>query len=127
MGYRWITFVMVMAGLSVLFYYGGLIDDTGSLIPRLLNPQDFSFSGTWKLILLNIGIGVFGAFVGIYTKNAELALMTAVIPHVIVWLWDFIKVYNVIRLANGVLANLILGPVIFLFVLTIFDVWRGRD
>lgn len=123
---KFTTFVMVMSGLTLLFYITGLIP-SNPLITLLFNPQNMSTSSFYITILATIATSVSAIIIGFVTKNLELAAMTAFVPIIAALLWGFIDVYNSMAAVNRIISILIIGPTLFMFTITLLDYWRGRD
>ena len=132
---KFTTYIFIMTGLLILFHFMGLIEPDSTpnsvLLNILMNPQDISFSDFFNdyiLLTLTTGAGIVaGIIIGFVTKNAELAAMIGIATYLGTILWDFIAVYNVVAATNQVLAILLLGPLLFVFSITLVDWWRGRD
>jgi len=118
------SYTILMTGFAVLFYYTGL-SGSSSLVQYLVNPQSMTSFQVVALIGSAILSSASGIAIGIFTKNAELAVMTAIVPVLFGLLWDFILVFNAISSINTVLAVLFMGPVLFLYWMTLVDWWRG--
>ncbi len=135
------TYIIVMSGIMLLFYFGGLLQDcTGSLcegetpnsllLNQLLKPQDMpKLSLRDKIILAIEGIAVVaGAIaIGILTHSLESAVLAPVAVYLFNLMWDFLFVFNKVRSANPVLAVLFFSPFLIYFIVAILDWWRGRD
>ena len=127
------TYILVMSGLMILFYFTGLLENTGSstLLDMLLNPAEYSSEDSEfsvQLLLVLGGIATAGIIViGIVTHNVELALMGTIAIWILNLLWDFLAVFNKVYSSNPVIAILLFSPVLFLFGITIIEWWRGRD
>jgi len=134
------TFILLMGGITILFYYGGLLTElegemckpitpNALLISYLIEPECATQSTTWtKIILALSGVGaalVLGA--GLFINNVELTVMGPVAIFIFNLLWDFISVFNRVRTNHPVFAVILFGPLMLLFIITILDWWRGRD
>ena len=121
-------YIIVMSGLVLLFYFTGILENTGSstLLTMLLSPEDLpdsSFNAQLLLVLGGIGLGTI--IVGIVTRNIELALMAPLAIWLMSLMWDFLYVYVKISQINVVLATLFFAPILFLYGITIVEWWRG--
>lgn len=125
------TYILVMSGLMILFYFAGLLENTGSstLLSMLLDPAGYKTSSlNTQIILVLTGIATAGIVViGILTHNVELALMGSLAIWILNLLWDFIAVFNKVYSSNPVIAVLLFSPTLFLFGVTVVEWWRGRD
>ena len=127
------TYVLVMSGLMLLFYFSGLLEGTVSstLLTIILNPQSFgSTEGTLYLYITAALLGVTAVgsiIVGILTKNIELAVISPLAIWLLSLFFDFIRVFQEVFAENPVIAVLLFSPIMFLWFITIVDWWRGRD
>jgi len=118
------TYVVIMTGLMVLFYIFGI--GTAPLLDLLQHPESMSVTSFFA----NITVGLLtsaGLVLGLVYRNAELAAMSAVLPVVINVLWFFTNVVYVIMSINAVLGMIVFTPLMFLFMMTVVEYWRGRD
>jgi hypothetical protein len=125
------TFMMIMLGIALLFHIFGVIPSTtpnSILLNTILNPQDIASSPIMITVLaaLTLASGL-SVFLGFYTRNVEYALMIPIGLALFTLMWDFLAVVAVISAASKILAVIILGPLLFIWVLTVVDYIRGRD
>jgi len=125
------TFLLVMSGIMLLFYIGGLIDVNGSptstLLTLVFNPEGMSTTHFVTGVILGaISIGA-AIIVGAITKDPELAAMFGITSYLLSLGWDFLQVYGVVASADKVIAILIFGPLFFIYVITMIQFWRGTD
>jgi len=118
------TFTLLMTGIMLLFYFGGL-NEGNDLLDILLNPEELSFNDFWDELLIVLGGVAVGIFVGFRTNNAELAAMAGFTSYYGVLLWNFLDVFNKIYAINTVMAILIFSPLFLVFSITLVDYWRG--
>lgn len=118
------TFIIVMTGLTVLFYIFGV--GSAPLLDLFLNPDDMSTSAFYVNLTTAI-LAASALVLGLVYKNAELATMTAVVPVVLNVLWCFNEVIKQVYAASPVLALIFFSPIMFYFMVAIVDYWRGRD
>ena len=122
------TFLMVMTGLSLVFYFTGIINQESTLLTLLLNPESFGFQSLVSQALVAFSIsGVAGVVVGIVTKNYELVAASGFIIWIMNLMFGFVDVYRKLAAENKVLAIVFFGPILFMFVITTVEWWRGRD
>ncbi len=138
---RLTTYTIMMSGLMLLFYFGGLLttcDDNGmceanspnsQLLNFLMRPERSrsSIIGVKGVLILQ---GVSAAaliLLGVFIGNVELAVMGSFAIYYFNLGWDFLAVFNVMREAAPVLAVLLFAPALFFYVIIIIDWWRGRD
>ena len=128
------TYLVLFSGLLLLFYYGGLLDQSAStgnlLLNILLNPQDITVSDFFNLniaqALLSLGIG--GIAVGlVIAGNLDLAVLASVALALFTLLMSFVDVFAVVFNANPIMSTLFLSPWIILMAVTTLEWWRGRD
>lgn len=131
---KFIVYAAIMATMILLFHLGGLVGETpnSALLKIILNPKDIGDESTGSLfskIILSIGAatGVALVFVGFITGQLEIAVMASITVFLIGLLFDVISVYNVMYVANPVVAVLFFGVFLLTFVITAVDYWRGRD
>ena len=124
-------YILVMSGLVLLFYFTGLLQDTGSstLLTLVLDPEGFRNSDlNLKAIIVLEGLLATGIVIGFaIAGNIELGIMGVFVIYLSNLLWDFIAVFNKVYSVNPVIAILFFSPVLFLFVVTILEWWRGTD
>jgi len=121
------TYILMMSGLVLLFYFAGVVEPTNPLFKLVFSPETMTLSDIYLTVIGGIATGLAVITVGFITKSLELAAMTAVVPAVLAVLWGFIDVYNALAGVNRVIATLIFGPILLLFILSMIDWWRGRD
>jgi len=132
------VYILVMSGIMLLMYYGGMIDGTDSLLTLLLNPQNISFSSFFTDNIVAVIEGLAGAAIGlalIASGKPELAAMSVLAIYLGDLGFNFIKVFNKlasIGAAEGStfgnylpLAILLFAPIILLFCVTLAEWWRG--
>lgn len=136
------TYLIMMSGLVLLFYFGGLIQvcegdglceattPNGKLLDMLLKPENMRQSTLGdKIIGLLAGLAVVGSLVlsGFLYERLEFAATAAFTGFLFNVAWDFIAVFNVVRESNPVLAILLFAPFLLVFIPTILEFFRGRD
>ncbi len=123
------TYVVVMSGLMLLFYFTGITEQTGTttLLNLLLNPEGFQETPiAIKAIAVLTGILASAIVVGFaIAGNVELGVMVAFTTFLFNSLWDFIAVFNKVAAVNPVIAILIFSPLLLLFIVTMIEWWRG--
>ncbi len=137
------TYLVIMSGLMLLFYFGGLLPTecgedglcevntpSGKLLTLLLRPENMRTSTVGDYVIgIIAGLAAVGSLVlgGFLYERLEYAAIASFLVFLIVILWDFIAVFNVIREAAPVLAILFFTPFLLVFTLTILEFMRGRD
>ncbi len=123
------TYILVMSGLMLLFYFTGITEQTGTttLLNLLLNPEGFQNTPlAIKATAIFTGILASAIVVGFaIAGNVELGVMVAFTTFLFNSLWDFLAVFNKVASVNPVLAILIFSPLLFLFIVTTIEWWRG--
>lgn len=127
------TYILVISGMMLLFYYAGLLSGTASvnsaLLDLLLNVQNIKDLGIWTKVVLVIELFATGAAIilGVFRNSPELFVTAPIAIYMANLFFDFLIVYKVIASAAPVLAVLVFAPIIVLFTFTIVEWWRGRD
>jgi len=121
------TFILIIAGLSVLFYMFGLGTDVNPFLQILLEPQKMSGLSMWATAGTFILFASTGFYLGYYYKNLELGVMTSIVPILVTNLFQFSVVISYVFAASQIIALIIFGPLVFMLGFTIVDHWRGRD
>lgn len=128
MANKFTNYFMLMAGITLLFYFFGLIEGgaTDTFINLLLNPD--SLESSQKIgIFLGLSVGVLAVAFGaaVLGFRADLVVFAVAVAPVIGFGWDFLVVFSTIASINGVFAILVLSPLIFLYIFTVLEWWRG--
>lgn len=122
------TYLFMISGMTLVFYFSGLASASGNLLGILLNIENFNSTYFWSIFVGGLSIASLGSIVvGLYTKNIELSLMLPLATYVTVLGFEFIKVYIYLASLNSVLATLFFAPFIMLYPMVIIEYWRGRD
>lgn len=122
------TYVFIISGLMLLFYFTGLSTDAGTLLSFLLMPENINSTLWWTTIATVLSVGILSSIaIGYFTQNIELTVMAPLATFLLTALYDFIKIYILLASLNYVLSTLIFAPILALLPLTIVDYWRGRD
>lgn len=120
-----------MTGLLVLFYFAGLLPEstTFDLLNLMMNPTNFpNLSVSTKTIVAIEGIALAGAIVvGIFARDVQFAVMGTLMVFFFNLLWDFIAVITRVQQENAVVSTIVFGSLLFGFVITAIDWWRGTD
>lgn len=123
------NYLLMMAGLVLLFYFAGYVENTGTsvFLNFLLSPESFQTSSlVSKVVAALSGIGAIATIVvGFTVNNAELAAMGP--PSILFFnlSWDFVQIVSVISAVNPVLSILLFGPFLLLWIATVLEWWRG--
>ncbi len=126
---KFANYLVLMSGLTILFYFAGLINQTpnSTLLNLLLDPSSFQDTTlSLKAIIAIEAILASAIVVGFaLAGNIELGVMSGFSIFLFNLLWDFIAVFSVVSAANPVIAVILFSPGIFLFIVTILEWWRG--
>jgi len=125
------TYLVLMSGATLMFYFTGLIGqgDTinGELLSLLLEPQDYSspgqafFDNIRSILTLSTGL-VTAVVVGFATRDLGLALKIPFALAMFTLLWDTLFVFVVVgSTINYIIATLLLSPLFVLFGLTVVE------
>jgi hypothetical protein len=128
-----INTLVLMGGISLLFYFTGLLTDTASsgLLTLLLNPEGMQSSG---LVTTIIGITA-GVLVVVSTfiarnSNSDTYLMIPLVTAFLSFGWDFLTVYNKVAASSavgGMIAVLVFAPLLLAYVIGVVEWWRGVE
>lgn len=128
-----INSISLMSGILLLFYFGGLLSGTitSTLLNMALHPETLQTSSlVLKIISLTTVVLAIVSMVVARNQNSDFYLM---IPLVILFLsfgWDFLVVYQQISSysdVGAVLAVLIFGPLMIMYVISVVEWWRGVE
>jgi hypothetical protein len=122
------VYLLVMAGLTLLFYMTGLIGQNpnnldspnSAFLKLLLDPEGLRETSLWTNLLLVLeGFAAVGVFIaGILSRDVGFGVAGVFALFLINLLWDFIEVVAVVMSYNPVIALLVFAPLMVLYVLT---------
>jgi len=136
------TYIIVMTGLMLLFYFGGILDEcdddglckhttaSSALLNLLLKVESWQHMGIWtQLVLALEGLIAGGGIIaiGVITRNWEMAVRAPITVWIANLLWDFITIFTKVAVVNVYLALLFFAPVMLLFLVTVVEWWGGTD
>jgi hypothetical protein len=125
------TYILVLSGLMLLFYFTGLLDNTinSTLLNVLLEPETLRTSTlVTKVILIIEALIAAGLFIGTFLGGSpELAAKAPFTLYLFNLFFDIIYIFNVVKEANVVIAILLFSPLLLLYVLTIVEWFGGHD
>lgn len=125
------TYLLMASGVMLLFYFMGLIQDTGTsqLLDFLLDTESFSFSGFFDKAKATLSlVAAAGIALGaLFARNTELAVVGPLSVYIANLFFDFLSVFSIVKQSNPTLAYLVLSPLIVLWTLVIVELLRGRD
>ncbi len=126
---KFATYVLIMTGLVLLFYFAGLIPEeaNSALLKLLLDPSSFRTSSIGLKAIISLNAIIASAIIiGVaVTGNIELGVMTGFALFLFNTLWDFVQVYSIISSTNPIIAILLLSPILFMFSIATLEWWRG--
>lgn len=129
-----LTLIGIMSGIVLLFYFAGLITDTGTslFLDLLIRPQDFQIASIAQAAFASAGI-----LIGISTlvlrssgSSTDQYLMIAFLYLFLNFGWDFLDIYNSVAAFGEVaqvLAVLIFSPFLLWYVISVIEWWRGVE
>ena len=121
------TFILVMCGLSILFYAMGIDSHSNPLLDMMFAPQSMQISWLWGSITvaaLSVGAAFYFGFIA---KNGELAVMSVIMPIVMNMVYYFANVIILVMAASRILGILLLSPIMIYFAVVGIEYFRGRD
>ena|SRR3990167_4757995 len=125
------TYLMIMSGLTLLFYFAGLLEDTASslLFNLLFDVQGIS---TNSLVLSVVGITVLvGAATTLSTVfivvDYRTVLRAGFVALMLSLFWDFLAVTGKVMSVNVVLGVLFLAPLALVYILTVYEFFEQME
>lgn len=125
------TYIILMCGLSILFYMGGLVP-SNPLLDYFLNPENLQNTGLYGgLIIFLSAVGIIaGIGIGFVSRNIELAAVSVFVSATILPLiMNFIPVIVSVSSteAGRWISALLFGPTMIMFVIAVVEWTRGKD
>ena len=143
------TYLMIMGGLMLLFYFGGLLQDctqpdntpcegdeeclcsgktaSSKLLNAMLQPENTrELTVVQKALLVMASVGAL--FVIAATArfiDVKLALKSSFAVFLLTLGWDFFAVFSIIWRVHKVFALLLFSPVMLLYLVTIIEWWSS--
>ena len=124
-------YLMIMSGLTLLFYFAGLLEDTASsiLFNLLFDVQGIS---TNALVVGVVGIAVLiGAATTLSTVFVVVDYRTVLRAGFVVFMlnlfWDFLAVTGKVMSVNVVLGVLFLAPLALVYILTVYEFFEQME
>lgn len=123
------TYLIVMSGLTLLFYFTGLLEATpnSTLLNLLLSPEKLE-SEPIALKAVTVVEAILASIIVVgfaVAGNVELGVMSAFAVYLFNLFWDYIAVFAVVASANPVIAVLLFSPMLIVYITTIIEWWRG--
>jgi len=123
------TFMAVMGGATLLFYFMGLLQQTPNtvLLNFLLDPVALQDSEWYVKAITVLEIAAASAILvgAIITTRADLAISAPFAIFMFNLFFDFLAVYSVVAAINVVFAILLIAPLMLIYVLSIVEWFRG--
>ena len=125
------TYLFLMIGFTILFYFTGLIGETdtpnATLITLLLHPNNIpntvlTFAAENLLTLLASAGIIVGA---VLSFRSEKILKATYTLFLLTLTWDFIAVFNVVNAINPIIAIVFFAPFLFVYIPTVLQWWDG--
>lgn len=128
---KFTTYIVVMCGLSILFYMAGLASNN-PLLNIIINPGNIEYSLLYRAIGIALGAVAVGSAIGIgfVSRNVELgAVALLVTSTVLPLMFNFIPLITEVASteAGTWISALIFGPTMIMFLFTIMEWVRGQD
>lgn len=137
MSQRLFTYLSIMMGVTLLFYFGGVLGPATPnylMLNMLLHPTEITNTilGADTSSLFALALVSFASLgllvIGVIARQLDLAVYGPIVTFIGGnFIFDFLQVYNIVSQQNQVVAILIFGPSFILLVLTLLEFWRGRD
>lgn len=135
------TYMIMVIGLMVLFYVSGVTPNTGSSLGQnnitnassLSNFKLFSYDTVIERYVTNLGVGaVAGIVIGLTVPGiAEIAISAGIAGAVLAsFIGDLISIVTTLNTGEswiGWLIFLVMTPLVFGYVIALWDWIRGRD
>jgi len=123
------TYLLIMSGIMLLMYYGGLLVEPNGLLSLLLDPANIAVSSFFSdvfVVLSLTGIAAI-ALTTLVTRNPDYAIFGSIAIVLLNLGLNFINIF--VRLnTNSVytpILVLIFAPIMLLFLVTIVEWFRG--
>lgn len=125
------TYLMIMTGILLMMYYGGLITTPDTLLTLILNPSSISYSMFFTEMLAAIElIGLIGiVVVAVALRNPTIIVFGAVMIFLFDLGFSFLQVFVVLTSIDPnftPLAILLFAPLLFIFGLTCIEWWGNK-
>jgi len=126
------TYLLIIMGIMAMMYYGGLIDNSSTILTLLLDPINMSFSDFFSnqiivaVQLLGLGAITIGA---LSLRDPSLFVFGAVMIFLFDLGFNFLQVYQKLVSINPnftSLAILLFAPLLFLFGITCIEWWGNK-
>jgi hypothetical protein len=128
-----IGWMAVMGGVSLLFYFGGLLNNTptSSLLVFVSNPNNAQNSDLYLAMigLFSVIATIISTFVS-RNANSDFWILVPVITVLFNFGWNFLSVYQILAASSdigAVIATLIFGPIILMYLVSVVEWWRGTN
>lgn len=121
-------FIAIMVGLTLLFYFSGLLGNTSNsaLLDLLLNPEAFENNPLWQntlAIFSGIALAtavIVGFFTGVNTKAVAVSVFIISFGSL---MWDFMSVVSKVMESNPVIGILLFSVFFVLYAIAGINWW----
>lgn len=127
------TFIMVLSGLLLVFYLGGMMQDVSTpntlFLDLVTNPQGMQSHSLLTQILaaLTGAAAISGLIVGIVSRDAQFSVKAPVAAYLLNLGYDFVTLFGKVYAANEVIALLLFGVIFLMYIVAVFGWWSGND
>jgi len=131
---KMITWLGMMSGVTLLFYFTGLLQNTpnSALLTLALNPTNFKTTPLWLSVFGVLGLlAMVGQVVSVFLSrsvNSDFWILGPIATIFFGFGWDFLSIYQTINATSaigGVIAVLIFGPLLIMYFVSVLEWWRG--
>lgn len=125
MGFK--NYVALMVGLTILFYFTGLLENTASstLLNLMLDKSAYQATALGiKFLAMLTGVSLAGVFLGVFLgTNVKTIAVSVFTIFLLSLLWDFGAVLIKVVSINPVYGILLFSPFMFLFIVAATEWW----
>ena len=123
------TYLLIMSGITLLFYFGGLLVGTGSsaILNTLLKIGTIGDGSVFFYTKIYVAIITMGAVVvglGIISRSPEWIALAPVALFLLSFGWDFYAIF-IIGYAINPAMGLLMTPLFLIWILGVFEWFRG--
>lgn len=126
-----INYLMLFSGISLVFYFAGLLNNTATttLLNLVLNPGSLENSNLMVTIfsISTAVIAVISTFVA-RSQNSDFYLFIPLATLLFSFGWDFLSIYTslaALSVIGGVIGALVFGPLMIGYIIAVVEWWRG--
>lgn len=126
------NYLIIMSGIILLFYIGGLLEGTASstLLSLVLNPDTLSTTEFYIAIgsVITAALAAAAAVIWTRTSLSDFYVMIPLIGLFFSFGWDFLVIHQTISASStigGVVSLLFFGPIMLGYLMAVIEWWRG--